>query len=46
MGTISATRALVELKTLEGRIERAVKSVVATVPKVGGQLPVGLGNVD
>ena len=46
MGTISATRALVELKTLEGRIERAVGGIVATVPKVGGELPVGLGNED
>ena len=46
MGTISATRALVELKTLEGRIERAVNHIVATVPKRGNELPAGLGTQD
>jgi len=35
---------LVELKTLEGRIERGVGNVVATVPKVANELPVGLGS--
>lgn len=46
MGTISASRALVELKTLDGRIERAIVAVVANVPKRGNELPPGNGNQD
>ena len=41
--TVSVSRALIELKTLDGRIEKAVNAVNGVAPKRGGQMPTGCG---